>query len=142
MAGGGGGGLAAVASPKRSATSSATSSAAAGGGRRGGGPQVYRGADLRYSMEISLEQAAHGHEAQIRVPHWDDCEHCHGNGAEPGSSVETCPTCNGVGQVRMSQGFFTMQQTCPKCHGSGKFIPKPCTSATARASSSRRRRSR
>ncbi|HVL07802.1 MAG TPA: molecular chaperone DnaJ [Burkholderiaceae bacterium] len=98
----------------------------AGGGRRGG-PQVYRGADLRYSMEISLEQAAHGHEAQIRVPHWEDCEHCHGNGAEPGSSVETCPTCNGVGQVRVAQGFFTMQQTCPKCHGTGKFIPKPCT---------------
>ncbi len=99
-----------------------------GGGRRGGnGPQAYRGADLRYSMEISLEQAAHGHEAQIRVPHWDDCDHCHGNGAEPGSSVETCPTCNGVGQVRVSQGFFSMQQTCPKCHGSGKFIPKPCT---------------
>ncbi len=97
-----------------------------GGQRRGNGPQAYRGADLRYSMEISLEQAAHGHEAQIRVPHWDDCEHCHGNGAEPGSSVETCPTCNGVGQVRVSQGFFTMQQTCPKCHGSGKFIPKPC----------------
>ena len=101
--------------------------AAGGGGRRGNGPQAYRGADLRYSMEISLEQAAHGHEAQIRVPHWDDCDHCHGNGAEPGSSVETCPTCNGVGQVRVSQGFFTMQQTCPKCHGSGKFIPKPCT---------------
>ncbi len=78
-------------------------------------------------MEISLEQAAHGHEAQIRVPHWDDCDHCHGNGAEPGSSVETCPTCHGAGQVRVSQGFFTMQQTCPKCHGSGKFIPKPCT---------------
>ena len=99
----------------------------AGGRRGGGGPQAYRGADLRYSMEISLEQAAHGHEAQIRVPHWDDCDHCHGNGAEPGSSVETCPTCHGAGQVRVSQGFFTMQQTCPKCHGSGKFIPKPCT---------------
>ena len=98
-----------------------------GGQRRGNGPQAYRGADLRYSMEISLEQAAHGHEAQIRVPHWDECDHCHGNGAEPGSSVETCPTCNGVGQVRVAQGFFTMQQTCPKCHGTGKFIPKPCT---------------
>ena len=98
----------------------------AGGGRRGG-PQVYRGADLRYSMEISLEQAANGYDTQIRVPHWDECDHCHGNGAEPGSSVETCPTCNGVGQVRVAQGFFTMQQTCPKCHGTGKFIPKPCT---------------
>ena len=98
-----------------------------GGGGRRGGPQVYRGADLRYSMEVSLEQAANGYDTQIRVPHWDECDHCHGNGAEPGSSVETCPTCNGVGQVRVAQGFFTMQQTCPKCHGTGKFIPKPCT---------------
>lgn len=98
-----------------------------GGGGRRAGPQVYRGADLRYSMEISLEQAARGYDTQIRVPHWDECDHCHGNGAEPGSSIETCPTCNGVGQVRVSQGFFTMQQTCPKCHGSGKHIPKPCT---------------
>lgn len=97
------------------------------GGRRGGGPQMYRGADLRYSMEITLEQAAHGYDTQIRVPHWDECDHCHGKGAEPGSSVETCPTCHGAGQVRVSQGFFTMQQTCPKCHGSGKYIPKPCT---------------
>jgi molecular chaperone DnaJ len=134
-------GLAAVASPKPSATSSATSSAApaAAPWRR---PQVYRGADLRYSMEITLEQAAHGHEAQIRMPHWDDCEHCHGSGAKPGSSVETCPTCNGVGQVRMSQGFFTMQQTCPKCHGSGKFIPKPCTKCHGQGKLKRRRRSR
>lgn len=95
-----------------------------GGGRSG--PQVYRGADLRYSMEITLEEAAHGHEAQIRVPSWTDCEHCGGEGAEPGSKVETCTTCNGQGQVRMSQGFFSMQQTCPKCRGSGQYIPKPC----------------
>lgn len=95
---------------------------------RGGrsGPQVYRGADLRYSMEITLEEAAHGHEAQIRVPSWSDCEHCGGAGAEPGTKVETCTTCNGQGQVRMSQGFFSMQQTCPKCRGSGEYIPKPC----------------
>lgn len=100
----------------------------AGGAGRGGrgGPQVYRGADLRYSMEISLEEAARGHDTQIRVPSWSDCEHCHGVGAEPDSKVETCSTCQGQGQVRMSQGFFSMQQTCPKCRGSGQFIPKPC----------------
>jgi molecular chaperone DnaJ len=98
--------------------------AGARGGR--GGPQVYRGADLRYSMEISLEEAAHGHETQIRVPSWSNCEHCGGEGAEPGSKVETCGTCHGAGQVRVSQGFFSMQQTCPRCNGSGKHIPKPC----------------
>jgi molecular chaperone DnaJ len=98
-----------------------------GGGSQGrGGPQVYRGADLRYSMEISLEEAAHGHETQIRVPSWSNCEACHGDGAEPGSKVETCTTCNGAGQVRVAQGFFSMQQTCPRCSGSGKYIPKPC----------------
>jgi len=79
----------------------------AAGGRGGrGGPQVYRGADLRYSMEISLEEAAHGHETQIRVPSWSNCEHCGGEGAEPGTKVETCGTCHGAGQVRVSQGFF------------------------------------
>jgi molecular chaperone DnaJ len=98
--------------------------AGARGGR--GGPQVYRGADLRYSMEITLEEAAHGHETQIRVPSWSNCEHCGGEGAEPGTKVETCGTCHGAGQVRVSQGFFSMQQTCPRCNGSGKHIPKPC----------------
>jgi len=98
-----------------------------GGGSQGrGGPQVYRGADLRYSMEISLEEAANGHDTQIRVPSWSNCEPCHGSGAEPGSKVETCTTCNGAGQVRVAQGFFSMQQTCPRCSGSGSYIPKPC----------------
>jgi molecular chaperone DnaJ len=97
------------------------------GGRGGrGGPQVYRGADLRYSMEISLEEAAHGHDTQIRVPSWSNCDSCGGDGAEPGSKVETCTTCHGAGQVRVAQGFFSMQQTCPRCSGSGKHIPKPC----------------
>lgn len=101
--------------------------AGARGGRGGGGPQQYRGADLRYSMEITLEQAAHGYETQIRVPSWTTCDICHGNGAKPGTKPETCPTCGGSGAVRMSQGFFSIQQTCPKCHGSGSYIPEPCT---------------
>ena len=100
-----------------------------GRGRQGGGdggPQVYRGADLRYNMEITLEQAAHGFETQIRVPSWDSCEVCHGSGAKPGTKPTTCPTCGGSGAVRMQQGFFSIQQTCPKCHGTGTVISDPC----------------
>ncbi|MGZ8316200.1 MAG: molecular chaperone DnaJ [Telluria sp.] len=98
-----------------------------GGGRgRGAGPQVYRGADLRYNLEITLEQAAHGFDTTIRVPSWDKCDTCHGTGAKPGTSPTTCTTCAGHGQVRMQQGFFSIQQTCPKCHGSGKVITDPC----------------
>jgi len=98
---------------------------AAGRGGRGG-PQVYRGADLRYNLEITLEQAANGFDTTIRVPSWDQCDTCHGSGAKPGTSPTTCTTCGGHGQVRMQQGFFSIQQTCPKCHGSGKTIPNPC----------------
>ncbi|MEX3611891.1 MAG: molecular chaperone DnaJ [Burkholderia sp.] len=101
---------------------------AAGGGARDGrgGPQAYRGADLRYSIEITLEQAAHGYDTQIRVPSWVSCEICHGSGAKPGTKLDTCPTCHGQGTVRMSQGFFSIQQTCPKCHGTGTYVPEPC----------------
>ena len=95
-------------------------------GGRGGGPQVYRGADLRYNLEITLEQAAGGFDTTIRVPSWDKCDTCHGSGAKPGTQPVTCTTCAGHGQVRMQQGFFSIQQTCPKCHGSGKIIPEPC----------------
>jgi molecular chaperone DnaJ len=98
-----------------------------GAGRgRNAGPQVYRGADLRYNLEITLEQAAHGFDTTIRVPSWDKCDTCHGSGAKPGTSPTTCPTCAGHGQVRMQQGFFSIQQTCPKCHGNGKIITDPC----------------
>ena len=98
-----------------------------GGGRgRSSGPQVYRGADLRYNLEITLEQAAHGFDTTIRVPSWDKCDTCHGTGAKPGTSPTTCTTCAGHGQVRMQQGFFSIQQTCPKCHGNGKVITDPC----------------
>ena len=98
-----------------------------GGGRgRNAGPQVYRGADLRYNLEITLEQAAHGFDTTIRVPSWDKCDTCHGSGAKPGTSPTTCSTCGGHGQVRMQQGFFSIQQTCPKCHGTGKIITDPC----------------
>ncbi len=98
-----------------------------GGGRGGGGRGgVYRGADLRYNLEISLEDAARGTETRIRIPTMEECESCDGSGAKKGTSPTTCPTCHGHGQVRMQQGFFSIQQTCPKCHGSGRFVADPC----------------
>ncbi len=98
------------------------------GGARAGGQRsnVYRGSDLRYNMEVTLEQAASGMETQIRVPVWDECGVCTGTGAKPGTKPQTCQTCGGSGAVRMTQGFFSVQQTCPKCHGTGKIIPDPC----------------
>jgi molecular chaperone DnaJ len=94
--------------------------------RGGGRSNVYRGADLRYGMEVTLEQAAHGYTTEIRVPSWENCEVCHGTGAKPGSKPKTCHTCSGQGSVRIQQGFFSIQQTCPTCHGTGKVIPDPC----------------
>ena len=87
---------------------------------------VYRGADLRYNLEISLEDAARGSETRIRIPAMEECATCHGSGAKPGTSPTTCSTCHGHGQVRMQQGFFSIQQTCPRCHGSGKVVASPC----------------
>lgn len=95
-------------------------------GARGGRSHVNRGSDLRYSLEISLEQAAHGTETKIRIPTMDLCDVCHGDGSKPGNIPKTCPTCHGHGQVRMQQGFFSIQQTCPKCHGNGRIITDPC----------------
>ena len=97
------------------------------GGRGQGGRQVYRGGDLSYAMEVTLEEAALGKDAQIRIPSWDDCTTCHGSGAKPGTKVVSCTTCHGHGQVQMRQGFFSVQQTCPTCKGNGKLIPEPCS---------------
>ena len=99
-----------------------------GGGRGGGRSNVYRGADLRYNLEISLEEAARGAEKTIRIPTVEECDTCHGSGAKPGTPANTCPTCGGAGQVRILPGVFSIQQTCPKCHGSGRIIPDPCPS--------------
>jgi len=96
------------------------------GGRRGGGQRVYRGADLRYGLGLTLEQAVSGDTVTITVPTLATCEVCHGNGAKPGSQPQTCTTCHGRGQVRMQQGFFTVQQTCPRCRGKGTIISDPC----------------
>ncbi|MDP2197662.1 MAG: molecular chaperone DnaJ, partial [Sulfurimicrobium sp.] len=97
-----------------------------GGGGRGGRSNVYRGADLRYNLEISLEDAARGAETKIRIPTMEKCDTCNGTGAKPGTQPTTCTTCGGHGQVRMQQGFFSIQQTCPRCHGSGKMVQSPC----------------
>ena len=96
----------------------------------GGGRQVYRVGDLSYAMEITLEEAANGKDAQIRIPSWEACEPCKGSGAKPGTSAKTCGTCAGQGQVQMRQGFFSVQQTCPTCRGAGKIIADPCASCS------------
>lgn len=102
----------------------------AGGGGGRGRSTVYRGADLRYNLEISLEEAARGTETRIRIPAMEECETCKGSGAKPGTKPTTCTTCNGHGQVRMQQGFFSIQQTCPRCHGTGKMVANPCGSCS------------
>lgn len=100
-----------------------------GGGRRSA-ERAYRGSDLQYNLELSLEEAVFGTEVKIRVPTLAVCEDCGGSGARKGTRPETCPTCGGVGQVRMQQGFFSVQQTCPRCRGAGKIIADPCPSCS------------
>ena len=102
--------------------------AAAGRGRSG--PQ--RGADLRYNLEIDLEDAVQGSTVKIRVPTLENCEECNGSGARKGSTPVSCTTCGGAGQIRMQQGFFSVQQTCPNCRGKGKMIKDPCGSCHGR----------
>ncbi|MFV8818340.1 molecular chaperone DnaJ [Haliea sp. E17] len=97
-----------------------------GGGRSRSGPQ--RGSDLRYTLDITLEDAVHGTTVEIRVPNLVECEPCDGTGARPGSKPQNCGTCGGVGQVRMQQGLFQVQQTCPACRGQGQIISDPCNS--------------
>ena len=99
-----------------------------GGGGRGGQQRSSRGADLRYTLELDLEEAVRGAKVQIRVPTLAACETCEGTGAKKGTTVDTCRTCNGQGQVRVQQGFFSMAQTCPTCRGRGKTIKDPCGS--------------
>ena len=95
-----------------------------GGGR--GRSSMRRGADLRYSLDLTLEQAVGGDSVDIRVPVLATCEDCDGSGAARGTSAATCPDCGGRGQIRVSQGFFSLQQTCPRCRGAGRVILDPC----------------
>lgn len=103
-----------------------------GGGRRGGGPQVFRGADLGYELQLDLETAVAGDSVTIDVPSQVSCETCSGSGAKKGSEPVNCTTCGGVGQVRMQQGFFSIQQTCPACKGAGTTISDPCADCHGR----------
>lgn len=96
-----------------------------GAGRRGR-TRVFRGADLRYELDIDLEQAVFGDSATLRIPLRVECEVCGGSGSEPGTSPASCPTCGGHGAVRMQQGFFAVEQTCPRCRGQGTVVEHPC----------------
>jgi molecular chaperone DnaJ len=99
-----------------------------GGGRRGGQTGPARGSDLRYNLEVSLEDAFRGKQTTVRINTLAGCDPCHGSGAEPGSRPAACRTCQGHGRVRAQQGFFTIERTCPTCQGSGQTIDKPCKS--------------
>ncbi len=104
-----------------------------GGARRGGGgPQVFRGADLGYDLKLDLETAVSGDSVEIDVPTQVGCETCAGSGAKKGTQPATCSSCGGVGQVRMQQGFFSIQQTCPTCKGAGTTITDPCADCHGR----------
>ena len=109
-----------------------------GGGRRRAGPQ--RGADLRYDLEITFEEAATGTETSVQIPRQENCETCHGSGAAPGTSPTTCPQCRGQGQVRFQQGFFTVARTCPQCRGNGKIVSSPCHTCRGAGRVSRERK--
>src|SRR5210317_914389 len=99
------------------------------GGRRGGGGQrAARGADLRYNMRVTLEEAFRGLQKTINVPTAVSCANCSGTGAASGSAPATCGTCSGMGKVRAQQGFFTVERTCPSCSGAGQVIKNPCSS--------------
>ena len=100
------------------------------GGRRGRGGGRERGADLRYTMEISLEEAYAGKTAQVRIPTSVTCEACSGSGAKTGTRPKACPTCAGSGRIRHAQGFFTLERTCPSCQGRGQVIDNPCPSCS------------
>ncbi len=97
-----------------------------GGGTGRSGPRPMAGADLRYNLEISFEQAATGAEIPLKLPRHDQCPECQGSGAAPGTKPETCRQCNGTGQVRRTQGFFQLAMPCPVCHGTGQVITNPC----------------
>ncbi|HET9753255.1 MAG TPA: molecular chaperone DnaJ, partial [Myxococcales bacterium] len=94
------------------------------GRQRGGGRQ--RGADLRYNLEVSFTEAAFGTEAKVKIPRHKQCSSCHGSGSKPGTGPKTCPTCQGAGELRMTQGFFQISRTCGHCQGTGKVITDPC----------------
>jgi len=108
-------------------------------GQSGGRGGARRGSDLRYNLEITLEDAAQGKEFKIEIPRQEACEECGGTGAKKGTSPQTCPLCQGAGQVRRSQGFFSVATACPQCHGTGHIIKSPCPSCRGAGLQEKRR---
>lgn len=97
------------------------------GGGRGGRTRAEQGSDLQYNLELSFEEAVYGKEAKLKIPRWETCEACKGSGARSSSSIKACPGCGGSGQIRLQQGFFTINRTCGQCQGVGQIITEPCT---------------
>jgi molecular chaperone DnaJ len=101
------------------------------GGQRGG-TRAERGNDLQYNLEITFEESVYGKEAKLKIPRWESCVDCKGTGAKSASSVKTCPSCKGAGQIRLQQGFFSVSRPCGQCEGSGRIITEPCPSCQGR----------
>jgi molecular chaperone DnaJ len=97
------------------------------GGGRGGRSRPEQGNDLQYNLELTFEEAVYGKEAKLKIPRWETCESCKGSGAKSNSSVKQCPGCGGSGQIRLQQGFFTINRACGQCQGAGQIISEPCS---------------
>jgi molecular chaperone DnaJ len=110
-----------------------------GGGFGGGRTRPTKGQDLRYDLEINLKDAVFGTEKGIKIPRWEDCSTCSGTGAKPGTEPTVCPTCQGTGQTKLQQGFFTIARTCSNCRGEGKIISDPCTKCDGQGKTRRER---
>jgi molecular chaperone DnaJ len=101
------------------------------GGQRGG-TRAERGNDLQYNLEITFEESVYGKEAKLKIPRWESCTDCKGSGAKSASSVKTCPSCKGAGQIRLQQGFFSVSRPCGQCEGSGRIVTEPCPACQGR----------
>lgn len=103
-----------------------------GGGRAGGRQRGERGSDLQYNLEVTFEEAVFGKEAKLKIPKWETCQACDGTGARSQSALKTCPSCKGAGQIRLQQGFFSINRTCHQCNGNGQIISEPCKECQGR----------
>ena len=110
-----------------------------GGQRGGGGSRTERGNDLQYNLELTFEEAVYGKEAKLKIPRWEMCDDCKGSGAKNASSVKTCPSCKGAGQMRFQQGFFSITRPCGQCEGAGRIVTEPCPACQGRQRTYRER---
>ena len=109
------------------------------GGQRGGGSRTERGNDLQYNLELTFEEAVYGKDAKLKIPRWEMCNDCKGSGAKNASSVKTCPSCKGAGQMRFQQGFFSITRPCGQCEGAGRIVTEPCPACQGRQRTYRER---